>query len=674
MKLSLNWLKDYVSFKLTKDELTYRLTMLGLEVEKVHTVGSDTVFELEITPNRPDCLNVIGIAREISAGLNIPLKEPIVKKIPELSRKCSIAIQDKAGCRRYMGMIIENVQIAPSAGLIKDRLISIGSRLINNVVDVTNFCLMETGQPLHAFDLDKLSGQKIIVRRARKGEKIVTIDGVERELDENILVIADAEKPAAIAGIMGGEETEVTNQTKNILLESAWFDPILIRRASRRLGLSSDSSYRFERGVDIQGVEKGSLRAADLILTSAKGKRSAFSDVSPEKVRKSTIIHFSVDELNAYLGSSIKTTQCRNILAKLGCKTTATKNIFKVTPPSFRPDLQNTIDLMEEIARVVGFDQLPESLPPIKMTPALSSPLYTFKNVLRENLTALGLSETITYTMYNRRALEKSNLNHLSGTKIKNPLSSDQEIMRPSLLPSMLEIVLSNFNKGQKDLKLYELGKHYSDGKEKDVLAVLMTGVRSLDWRLEKKPEINFFDIKGVVEGLMQKLNGQKLVVKDEESPVFVEGESIAISQDNKHIGVLGRIKEDSLRHWDIKSNKVYYAELDIGHLRNLYNSKRKFRSIVEFPSVQRDISLAVKDGIKFSQIKEIAEKLGANILNSINFSEEYLGDKIPSGYRGLVFSLTYQSSERTLKEEEVNAVHEAINQALIKDLEVIKR
>ncbi len=674
MKISLNWLKDYVSFKLTKDELMYRLTMLGLEVEKVHSVGSDTVFELEITPNRPDCLNVIGIAREISAGLNVPLKEPMVKKIPKIFKKCSITIQDKSGCRRYVGMIIENVQIASSANFIKERLLSIGSRLINNVVDATNFCLMEMGQPLHAFDLDKLSGRRIIVRRAKKGEKIVTIDGVERELDENILVIADAQKPVAIAGIMGGKETEVTNETKNILLESAWFDPILIRRGSRRLGLSSDSSYRFERGVDIQGVEKGSLRAADLILTSAKGKRSAFSDVSLEKTRKLTAIHFSVNDLNAYLGSSIKMTQCRNIFTKLGCKTTATKNTLKVTPPSFRPDLQNNIDLIEEIARVVGFDQLPESLPQIKMTSALSSQSYTFKNVLRENLTALGLSETITYTMYNRRALEKSNLNHLSGTKIKNPLSSDQEIMRPSLLPSMLEIVLSNFNKGQKDLKLYELGKHYINGKEKDILAVLMTGVRALDWRLEKKPEINFFDMKGVVEGLMQKLNGQKMSVMDEESPVFVEGESITMSQDSKNIGVLGRIKEDILQHWDIKSNKVYYAELEIDYLRNLYNSKRKYQSIVEFPSVQRDISLAVKEDIKFSQIKDIAQKLGSTILSSINFSEEYLGDKIPSGYRGLVFSLTYQSPERTLKEEEVNAVHEAINQALVKDLQVIKR
>ncbi len=674
MKISLNWLKDYVSFKLTKDELVYRLTMLGLEVEKVHQVKNDTLFELEITPNRPDCLNIIGIAREISAGLNIPLQEPILKKNIKVTNKSLVNIQDKLGCRRYVGIHIENVQIEPSANLIKNRLTALGSRLINNVVDITNFCLMEMGQPLHAFDYDKLAGGKIIVRRAQKGEKIVTLDGVTRELDEHILIIADSKKPVAIAGIMGGKETEVTHETKNVFLESAWFDPILIRRASRRLGLSSDSSYRFERRVDIQGVEKGALRASNLISTLAKGKMTAFSDVCFEKNKKAPVINFSMDDVNAYLGSNIKAGQCRNIFTKLGCKVATTKNGFKVAPPSFRHDLQSSVDLVEEISRVIGFDQLPESLPQIKITSAVSSPRYTFKNTLRKDLAALGLSEIVTYTMYNRRVLEKSNLSHLSGTKIKNPLSSDQEIMRPSLFPSMLDIVLSNFNKGQKNLKLYELGKNYCEGKEKEFISILMTGVRSIDWRLEKKAEIGFFDIKGVVEGLMQKLNGQEISVKEMENPIFAESESIMLFQDDQVIGVLGRIKEDILQDWDIKSNKVYYGELEVEILHSLYKTKKVFQSIIDFPSVQRDISLAVKEDVKFSRIKDIAKRLGSPILNSITFNEEYLGEKILEGYRGVIFSLNYQSTERTLKEDEVNAVHETISQALINDLQAIKR
>ncbi len=674
MKLSLNWLKDYVPVKLSNDELVHRLTMLGLEVEKVHSVGNDTVFELEITPNRPDCLNVIGIAREVSAGLNVNLKSPLLKKTSKISKKTAIQILDKQACRRYIGTIIENVQIASSPSTIKDRLNSIGSRLINNVVDVTNFCLMEIGQPLHAFDYDKLVGGKIIVRRAKKGEKIITIDGVTRELDESILVIADDVKPVAIAGIMGGKETEVTNDTKNILLESAWFDPILIRRASRKLGLSSDSSYRFERGVDYEGVERGLQRATQLILSTTQGKITAYADVALEKGKKPATIVFDLTSLNDALGSNIQAKQCRNILTKLGCTVIGTTSILRVTPPSFRNDLKTPVDLIEEIARVVSFDKLPESLPLIKLTPTVSGSQYKFKKLLRNCLTSLGLSETITFTMYNRRALEKSNLGSLAGTKIKNPLSADQEIMRPSLLPSLLNVVLNNFNQGQKDLQLFEIGKTYISGKEKEMIAVIMVGSKSNDWRLEKKQGVSFYDVKGVAEGIVNKLNDGNIDIREVENSIFENDESGELLQEGKPFGILGKVKSDVLQKWDIKSTKVFYAELYIDELRSLYKEKRSFQSIVEFPSVHRDISLAVKDDIKFAQIKAISTKLGSNILNSVTFTEEYLGDKIPVGYRGVVFSLNYQSPERTLKEDEVNSVHETISQALIKDLQAIKR
>lgn len=674
MKLSVNWLKDYVSFKLKQDELIHQLTMLGLEVEKTHSVGNDTVFELEITPNRPDCLNVIGIAREVSAGLNVSLKEPVIKKFSKPSAKCLIDIQDKQGCRRYIGTVIENVQISSSPAFIKDRLQAIGSRLINNVVDVTNFCLMEQGQPLHAFDLDKLQGKKIIVRRAKKGEKILTIDGVERELDESILVIADEKKPVAIAGIMGGKETEVTDQTKNILLESAWFDPILIRRAARKLSLSSDSSYRFERGVDYDGVEKTSLRATDLILSYAKGEVSSYNDVSLEKPKKSATISLSVAELNAYLGSEIKTAQCKNILTKLGCQVTTAKDILKVAPPTFRNDLKKNVDLVEEIARVVGFDELPENLPQIKITSVISSPVYKFKNLLRQSLVALGLSETITFTMYPRRVLERSNLTGLNADRLKNPLSLDQEIMRPSILPSLLNVALNNFNNGQKELKLFEIGKTYMKGKEKEFIALMLTGTRTNDWRLEKKAVINFFDMKGVVQALVTKISEEEISVASVNNIIFEDEESVEVSVSGKQVGILGRLKEDVLQKWDIKTDHVFYAEIDIEALRSLYKEKKTFKSIPEYPSVQRDISLAIKEDIKFSQVKDIARRLGKDILTSIQFREEYLGDKIGSGQRGIVFSLNYQSASRTLKEEEVASVHEAITQALIKDLQAVRR
>src|SRR3989338_8110711 len=275
MKISYNWLKDYVAVGADAEKLAQRLTMAGLEVEKIENINGDMVFELEITPNRPDCLNHLGIAREVSAIFNKPLKSPKIKAPQSPKIKTDITISDKNDCSRYIGTVIENVRVKETPPWIKERLTAIGIRTINSVVDITNLVLMETGQPLHAFDYDKLAGGKIIVRRAKEGEVITTIDGAERKLHSSILVIADAKKPVAIAGIMGGKDTEVTEMTKNILLESACFDPILIRRAARALGLFSDSSYRFERGVDLDGVNSGSARATDLILELAGGSVTA---------------------------------------------------------------------------------------------------------------------------------------------------------------------------------------------------------------------------------------------------------------------------------------------------------------------------------------------------------------------------------------------------------------
>jgi phenylalanyl-tRNA synthetase beta chain len=673
MKLSLSWLKDYVAFKLNKDELIYKLTMLGLEVEKVEPLKNDFLIEIEVTPNRPDCLNIIGIARELSAGLNTKLNIPTIKAFKKPARKCSITIDDKKGCQRYIGTIIENVRVSPSKGLIADRLQSIHSRLINNVVDVTNFCLMEFGQPLHAFDYDKLIGGKIIVRRAKKGEKIVTIDGVERELDESVLVIADAQRPVAIAGIMGGKETEVTEHTKNILLESAYFDPILIRRASRKLGLGSDSSYRFERGVSYETVAACSARATQLILDSSGGRVTAFSDNALLK-QKTVTMSFSVMNLNARLGTALSSSTCKNILSRLGCKVTGQTSILRITPPLSRIDLKEEVDLIEEIARVVGYDKLPMSLPLIKITNVISSEKRDIKSQIRQTLKAFGLSETINYTMYNRKLLVLTKEGDLKGTEIKNPLSADQEIMRPSLVPSLLTNVLHNFNNNQKDLRLFEIGKKYIKGVEHETLAIVLTGRRSTDWRQLKKDAVDFYDCKGIVESLCQQLRIENISFSTQQKTFFESEQSVAILCASDLLGCIGKISTSVLSNWDIKSDQVFYAELDLEKLFHLCKPQSKYQPLFEFPSVQRDISLAVKTDVSFAQVQHIARELGSGLLTSIQFVEEYLGDKIPAGHRGIVFSLTYQSKERTLREEEVNAIHARISESLVRDLHAIKR
>lgn len=673
MKISLNWLKDYISFGISPQELAHRLTMAGLEVEKISSFDQDTVFELEITPNRPDCLNILGIARETGALLNKKWSRPKVNKLSFPKEKCPIQILDKKGCAAYIGTVIKNVTVAPASEKIRKYLAAIGTRSINNVVDITNFCLMEMGQPLHAFDYDKLIGGKIVVRRAVKGEKIVTIDDVERTLDEDILVIADEKRPVAIAGIMGGKETEVTQSTKNILLESAYFDPILIRRACRKLGLMSDSSYRFERGVDLKTVEDGADRAISLILESAKGTMTSRNKISLAKQKVNPAISLSAETINAYLGSKLTAAQCKQILERLDFKvTTSAKGSMKITPPCFRRDILREVDVIEEIARIYGYDKIKETIPPIRMSGITANPKREWKNILNETLRAQGLNQVITYTMINRKALQKSKQENLEGVKIQNPLTQDQEMMRPSCLPGLLNITVSNLNHGQKNFKCFEIGEIYIPAGEKETLGVIMTGVSGADWRLPRR-EIDFYDLKGVIEKSLEKLGIGKFEAAAIDKSFLESGQSVCLQKDGKFLGIFGKIHEEVLSLWDIKQN-IFFAQMDLETIYQYAAESVKYSPAVEYPAITRDVSLAVKEEVTFKEVEELAGKLGGELLLSVKFKEQYLGEKIPAGHRGLIFSLVYQSPQRTLREEEVTSVHESICKAFVEKFGAIKR
>ena len=678
MKVSLNWLKDYVSAGIPAGELAHKLTMAGLEVESTAKVSGDTVFELEITPNRSDCLNMLGIAREVSALLNKPVKVPFGKKVRFPSKKCDIKIDDQEGCTRYVGTLIKNVQVKPAASWITKRIEAVGISSISNIVDITNFCLMETGQPLHAFDYDKLSGGKLVVRRARKGEKIFTIDGVERELDPSILVIADAKRPVAIAGVMGGKDAEVTEQTKNILLESAYFDPILIRRVSRKLGITSDSSYRFERGVDYDMVEQGSDRAISLILEYAKGTVTQHIDIqlAKKKITKATIT-ISKDFIENALGATVSAPRCLNILRRLKFKVvSAKKNVFKVTPPSFRGDIKQDVDIVEEISRIIGYDNLPASFPVINIADNIVMSSHRWqKKRLRELLTAQGFNEIITYTMTNQQSLDRAGQGSLKGTKIQNALTQDQEMMRPSLLPGFLSVAASNFNRGQKNIKLFEIGKIYSHAQEKDTLGALICGDHSHDWRRGKNQICDYYDIKGVMDSVLREVGAKTAGFELIQRNYFESGQSAAITVDGKHIGEVGKVSDDVLEKQGIKQPHLFFAQVDMEGLYPYFKKQRKYQPVIEYPAITHDISLAVKEDVAFVEIKRIAFELGSEILTTVKFNEQYLDPKrIPSGHRGLVFSLRYESSKRTLREDEVTKVHNRICQALIDRLGVIRR
>jgi len=674
MKLSLNWLKDYIDPKLSTGELIERLTMAGLEVETVEPVGTDTVLEIEVTPNRPDCLNILGLAREIGAITGRTVKAPKIKNFKTAILKNLIHIENKKDCSRYIGTLIRDAHIHGAPQAMEPRLASLGINGINNAVDITNFVLMEMGQPLHAFDYDKLVGGKIVVRRAQAGESITTLDGIERKLDPSILVIADIQKPVAIAGIMGGRDTEITAKTKNILLESAHFDMGLIRRSCRALGLRSDSSYRFERNVNFEGVLTGANRATDLLLQFTGGHLSGRGEISSKPKRIHTKVKVKIVDIESLLGVAVTPLKVKAWLSRLGFKLAAKAGILTVTPPCNRADIGADVDVIEEIARMIGFDRLPSKMPVIK---AINIPVdqrpRQIKEQIRRLLTAGGMDEIITHAMINTKALVKSNMADIPALRVFNPQSPDQELMRPDMLPSALSVALTNINRGQKDLRFFEIGKRYFVDGEKETLAIVLTGRRAYDWRRDRKDTVEFFDLKGALEGIFQNM-GISAVYETTQARAYDPSCAAAIRVGGKQVGVLGKIERKVLNNWDIKAQDVYFAQVYLEELIPAANPSKKYQPISEFPTIVRDVSLAVKKEISYQKIEEVCLRQGEGILKSVHFMEQYLGDKIQPGTKGLVFSCQYQSHVKTLREDEVSAVHERILQALIHTLGAIRR
>ncbi len=670
MKISLDWIKEYVDLDITVPELVHKLTMAGIEAEKIESVGKDTVIEFEITPNRPDCLNMVGIAREIAAVLKKDLKEPALLKRSLPKQVCDISIEAKDACRRYIGTLIENVSVKSSPEEIKTRLQALGSRPISNIVDITNYCLFELGHPLHAFDYDKLKGGQIIVRYARKGEKIITLDGQERELDPSVLVIADAERPVALAGIMGGANSEVTSSTKRVLLESAWFDPVLIRKTSRKLGLSSDSSYRFERGTVLAHVKKSAHRAVDLILQHAGGTVKSYKDVGGlGKTKKKTTVLLKPQNVNDFLGAKISTAEMKRILKALGFGVTApSAAALRVVPPDFRADVRLAEDCYEEIGRVIGYDRLPSSLPLVTITSMRSNERRIKRAAIVDALLKQGLQEILTYSMVSREDHEKS-LCAQQGMVVLNPLSQEQELMRASLLPSFLSAVVENINHGQKDLQLFETGKAYLPGGEKERLAIIITGAAKQDWRQAQKKMCDFYDLKGAVERACSALRAEAPSFEQVSDAKFEEGQASLVRISRKEIGTAGRLKAEILKAWDVKADAVFFAELDLEALYGMKQKSGRYVPLAQFPAVVRDVSLSIASTVTFQNIQEAILGLNLDMLKEIVFKEEYLGEKIQPGNRGVVFTVVYQNQQRTLTEAEVEGAHQKVLASLVQRL-----
>lgn len=675
MKASIKWLKEYVDFSLSLKELSHLLTMAGLEVEGAEEKGNDTILEVAVTPNRPDCLSIRGIAREISANLGTPLKKvPAPIGIKE-GEGPEIAIEDQELCTRYASRIIYGVKPGPSPEWIVKRLEAHGFRSSLNIVDITNYVLLEMGHPLHAFDLDRLAGKKISVRRAGSAKEFQTLDKEKRVLNNDTLMIWDAEKPVAIAGIMGGLNSEVTSSTVNILLESAWFKPDSIRRSARRLGLDTESSYRFERGADVNGLTDALDIAAQMIAEIAGGTLTKTSDNYPKPCAPQEIF-VRHDRINSLLGVDIDKKSALRFLDNLGFKCKSEEKGILVTSPGFRPDIQREVDIIEEIARLYSYDKIPSTLPVMKMQTMPDSTKRGIINNIKDFMVKSGYTEVINLSFLNPTALDNLNIpaddRRRNLVYIKNPLRKEDATLRTSLMPSLLENVSLNMSRGEKALSLFEISRVFFASGEKlpdEVLQMAAIYCKDHSDAVWQKKHEGFFDIKGALENLFNELRIKDYSFKTSNSlcePYLHPGKSSLVSVRGEVAGSIGALHPGIAERLDLTGDISLFEIYDLKKLLSIMSSEIKFTPLPKYPYVERDLAIIVSKDVTVAKAKAVISGIDTNLIESLKLFDIYTGKPIPPDKKSLAFSIRYRASDRTLTDSEVDALHSAI----LKELE----
>ena len=648
MKISLDWLNDYVKIDKPADQIAEILSDLGFPNEGIEHLEGDTVIDLEITSNRGDCLGHIGVARELAAATDAELKLPAVdlgESQKNAADLISVEIQSPALCGRYTARVIEAVMVGPSPQWMVKRLEAVGLRSVNNVVDATNYAMMETGQPPHAFDYDKIADGKIIVRKARPREALVSIDGTRCELADNMLVIADPKGPVAIAGVMGGLDTEVSNHTTRILLEDAHFDPLSVRTTSRQLGLPSEASYRFERIVDIDNIDWASKRCAQLIVQTSGGKvAKGVVDVFPKKPSKKEVT-LRLERLKKLLGLEVPVDDILRILSALSFQPKSRSQVIVCTIPSWRSDVYREADLIEEVARVYGYNKVPtEKKISIEVKAADNRQKIT--NLIRAYLNGCGLFETITVSFVDSSTAglfgKIAPDSHLS---VSEQLRPGVNLLRQTLIGSLLEVLKTNLNVKNRPCRIYEIADTFLPTKqglpdEKTKLAIIYDG--------------SFRELKGVIEGLLQALNSNVKVK-------FVPGDSVwakaaaAVVADNTELGSAGIISQKLMEKFDFPPAEICAAELDLEGLFALHNRTVKYRNVPRFPAIERDLSIIVDEKIQWSEIENAVRKKASAQLETVRFVEVYRGKNIPDGKKSIMLSLLFRDDDGTLTHDAVD-------------------
>ena len=628
---------------------------------------NDVVFEVGITPNRPDCLSVIGVAREIAAILGKTVKHPdlnVTESGDDINSIAKVELMDPEKCPRYSCRVIKDIKIGPSPSWLKTRLESSDIRSINNVVDVTNFVLLEFGQPLHAFDYDLLEDNKIIVRAAENDERIKTLDDVERKLTADDLLICDGKKPVALAGVMGGANTEVSENTKNVLLESAYFDPVTVRKTSKATGLRSESSYRFERGVDPNAIVKALDRAAELIRELAGGVMAKGAiDEYPTPIEPAEV-EFSLDRANKVLGTNIDSGELIKIADGLEFENIGAKgNDFTFRIPTFRVDITREIDLIEELARLYGYDNIETTLPAVTMKSDTVDINKFAQNKLKEVLISSGFYEVINYSFEDHELL--SLFNKTDVLKILNPLTTDSSAMRTSLVPGLIKNAILNLNHQAQDLRLFEIGKAYLPVENSELpneirkIAATATGKRTPEfWG---KEELDFFDFKSILEKGFQSLQiWNDLRFQDAGEITFLHpGKSAKLLLNELEIGYLGELHPDLSEKLEI-SKKLYVLEIDLDKTAAFAKEKSKsFSPLPKFPSVRRDIALIIDESVPVGGILDEIGKMGSGLIEDAAIFDVFTGGSVEEGKKSVAVSLQLRAADKTLTEEEINKVQE---------------
>ena len=707
MDISYNWLRELAELSLPPRELALRLTMAGLAVDAVHEKGDDFVLEFDLTSNRPDCLSHLGIAREAAAlaGVEVRLPDLTAKNVAgKAGEFASVAIEDAKLCPRYAARVVRGVKIAPSPEWLARRLQAIGQRPINNVADITNFVLHEMGQPLHAFDLATLKESRIVVRRAHAGEKMKTLDGVLRELDEQMLVIADGSRAVAVAGVMGGEETEISDATVDVLIESAYFDPQSVRRTSKALGLQTEASYRFERGVDYDGVRHAQDRCVALICEIAGGTATVDAiDVYPSKIEP-PVVRLRPRRVEELTGLVVNADESTRILESLGFESQESNYArasngalasedeageLRFEVPTWRRDVSIEEDLVEEVARLVGYEKIGEALPP---SPVAGEYLAgdRRRRAARQVLTGAGFNEAISFSFVDEAAaIDETGagvgagesrfelvpgLQKVEGegafVRLSNPIIEGARLMRPTLLPGLLESVRNNFNHAARDVRLFETGRVFAAGgegearpNEVEAFALVLTG-EALDEGRATGRALDLFDIKGALEAATDAMLIGALEFTNASVKHLREGQAARVSLGGAAVGTLGRLSEELAARYKFRQ-PVFVAEVNLTTLLASGERPARYTPLTRFPSVVRDVSFVAPRAAAYGDMRRAILSLGIEECREVLLVDVYEGAGVPEGKRSLTLRVEYRADDRTLRDEEVDAMHARVVAAL---------